>query len=66
MKKKIEVTMSESHLTAMSVISSEAYPYADDRDWGPVFEEFIEDYLLRENGRLGRIVHGEYKTVNQE
>lgn len=65
MKKQITITMNESYLTALAVISSDAYPYADDRDWGPVFECFIEEYLLREGGRLGRIEDNVYKTINQ-
>ena len=57
--------ISEAHKLALQVIMSEAYPFADDRNIGPVLEEFIEDYLLREDGRLGRIVNGQYKTINQ-
>ena len=63
---KITATISNAHLDALSVIASEVCPYADGRDWGSVFEEFIEDYLLRERGRLGRVVNGKYKTINQK
>lgn len=64
MKIKRTVEMTVAHLEALAVIMSEYYPYADDRDLGVVFEEMIEEYLARENGRLGRIVDGEYKTIN--
>ena len=57
--------ISQAHKTALEVIMSEAYPYADDRNIGPVLEELIEDVLLREKGRWGRIEAGKYKTINQ-
>jgi len=66
MKIKRTIEMTVAHLEALAVIMSEYYPYADDRDLGVVFEEMIEEYLVRENGRLGRIVDGEYKTINQK
>ena len=63
-KKTMEITV--AHLEALAVIMSEYYPYVDDRDLGVVFEEMIVERLIEENGRLGRIVDGEYKTINQK
>lgn len=57
---KTEIEISDGHMDALRIIMSEAYPYADERNLGPVFEEFIEDYLLRENGRLGYVVEGKW------
>jgi len=65
MRIKRTMNIKVCYLEALAVIMSEYYPYADDRDLGIVFEEMIEGYLARENGRLGRIVDGEYKTINE-
>lgn len=66
MRVKRTMTIKVCYLEALDVIISEAYPYADKRDLGVVFEEFIGEYLAREGGRLGRIDDNEYKTVNQK
>ena len=58
-----KINISTAHAEALAVIMSEAYPYADNRNLSPIFEVWIEDYLLREGGRLGRIVNGEYRVA---
>lgn len=56
MKKiKFEINLDQGYYDALMIIISEEYPYADDRDLSPVFEAFIDEYLLREGGRLGHI-----------
>jgi len=57
---KININISDAHMDALRVIMSENWPYADDRNLSPVFEAMIEEYLSRDDGRLGRIVDGEY------
>jgi hypothetical protein len=61
MKMDFTISLDSGHYDALMVIISEAYPFADDRNLGPVFEEWIEDYLCRENGRLGMVVNGEWR-----
>jgi hypothetical protein len=58
--KLLELTISDAHWDALAVICSDAYPFADQRNLGLVLEIFIEEYLAREAGRLGRIIKGEY------
>ena len=55
-----DIDISDAHMDALRVIMSEEWPYADDRNLSPVFEAMIEEYLTRENGRLGSIIDGKY------
>ena len=61
MDKEFTIKLSKGHYDALMIIISDAYPYADDRDFSPVFAEFIDEYLARESGRLGFVKNGEWK-----
>lgn len=48
----IMVCIGDAHRKALDVIRQDAYEYKPDEE---IFEMMIEEYLLRENGRLGII-----------
>lgn len=53
-----KIILSEGHTRAAIRIMEDAYPYG----WslGELFESMIDDYLLREGGRLGKMKGDEY------
>ena len=56
---RLSITLSDAHADALAVIMADGYSDAGG-DVGKVFEQMIMEYLLREGGSLGKIVHGEY------
>jgi hypothetical protein len=60
-EREFKITLSEGHYDALMIIISEAFPYADDRDLSPVFSEMIDQYLIRERGRLGYVRDGKWE-----
>jgi hypothetical protein len=51
------IAIDEEYRRALNVIRDNAYQYRSDEE---IFEMFIEEYLLRERGRLGKIRNGIY------
>ncbi|HDY86909.1 MAG TPA: hypothetical protein ENH82_02200 [bacterium] len=56
--KIINLKISDAHSEALEVLKSEYYHECSD---SKIFEDLIESYLFRENGRLGAIHEGKYE-----
>lgn len=54
---ELKIEISKAHRMALSVIRQDMAK----RNNSVVIEEMIEDYLLRENGRLGKIINNKYQ-----
>lgn len=54
---KEEIILGYAHKTALDVIRNDYY---QGESTSEIFSQMIEDYLARENGRLGSILRGVY------
>jgi len=52
------ISIDSEHKAALDVIIADAYPFGI--SYEEVIDNMIEDYLLRENGRLGYVKGGLY------
>lgn len=57
--------ISKAHAVALKRIQ-ETDDYYKKFNISKLFEDWIEDYLLRENGKLGKIINGKYIEEYQE